>query len=286
MVDDLRRWTVGCRTGGLARLDPFQPAIRAITIMSDPLPVHELKSTYDRDGFVVVRQFLDEQELGRLRSNLDRYVREVVPKLPATAAFYQDRSRPETLKQMQHMDADPFFRDYTQESKWSGLALTLVGEPAVCTSPEWFNKPPGTEHATPPHQDNFYFCLRPANVVTIWLALDPVDEENGCLRYVAGSHLRGIRPHGASQVLGFSQAITDFSDRDEAQAVTVHLQPGDAVAHHGETIHRADANRSATRHRRAFAMVFKGVSCQRDTHAYDRYEQALRGQHQALGVTE
>ena len=254
--------------------------------MSDPSPYRELSANYDRDGFVVVRQFLDERELGELRANLDRYVHDIVPTLPATAAFYQDRSRAETLKQLQYMDGDPFFRNYTRQAKWSALAQTLVGEPAACNSPEWFNKPPGTEHATPPHQDNFYFCLRPSNVVTIWLALDPVDEENGCLRYVAGSHLRGIRLHGPSQVLGFSQAITDYSDRDEARAVTVHLQPGDVVAHHGETIHRADANRSATRHRRAFAMVFKGESCQRDAHAYDRYERALQGQHDALGITE
>jgi len=254
--------------------------------MPNASPNHELKATYDRDGFVVVRQFLDEEDLSELRANLDRYVRDIVPALPATAAFYQDRRRAETLKQMQHMDEDPFFRDYTRQPTWNALAQTLVGEPAACKSPEWFNKPPGTEHPTPPHQDNFYFCLRPSNVVTIWLALDPVDGENGCLRYVAGSHLGGIRPHGASQVLGFSQAIRDYSDEDEARAVTVHLHPGDIVAHHGETIHRADANRSATRHRRAFAMVFKGESCQRDANAYDRYEQALKGQHDALGITE
>ena len=28
----------------------------------------------------------------------------------------------------------------------------------------------------------------------MWLALDPVDAENGCLRYVDGSHLRGYPP--------------------------------------------------------------------------------------------
>jgi len=35
-------------------------------------------------------------------------------------------------------------------------------------APEWFNKPPATNHITPPHQDNYYFCLEPPNVVTIW----------------------------------------------------------------------------------------------------------------------
>ena len=42
--------------------------------------------------------------------------------------------------------------------------------------------PPGVDHPTPPHQDNYYFNLKPLNVV-IWLALDDVDDENGCLRY-------------------------------------------------------------------------------------------------------
>jgi phytanoyl-CoA hydroxylase len=244
-----------------------------------------LKSTYDRDGFVVVRQFMQGERLAQLREQLDRYIRDVVPTLPPTAAFYQDRAKPETLKQMQHMEVDPFFRDYVQDPQWVTLGEALVGEPARCQAPEWFNKPPGTEHPTPAHQDNFYFCLRPPHVATLWLALDEVDDENGCLRYVRGSHLSGVRPHAPSQVVGFSQGISDYSDQDEAAAVAVHLQPGDLVAHHGDTIHRAEPNRSANRHRRAFAMVFKGVSCQRDEGAYQRYLEALHSQHAAQGVT-
>ncbi len=244
----------------------------------------QAKLAFDRDGYVVIREFLAEPEMAELQSHLERYIRDVVPTLPATAAFFQDPSRPETLKQMQHMDGDPFFREYTQHDKWVDLAATLLGEPAACASPEWFNKPPGTPHATPPHQDNSYFCLQPAQVVTLWLALDHVDEENGCLRYVRGSHRQGIRPHQASRVLGFSQAIHDFSDEEDAESIAVHLQPGDLVAHHGETIHRAEANRSTTRHRRAFAMVYKGASCRLDSEAYQRYQAALQGQHEALGI--
>ena len=93
-------------------------------------------------------------------------------------------------------------------------------------SVEWFNKPPGTDSPTPPHQDNYYFCLRPPSVLTIWLALDPVDEENGCLRYVAGSHRQGIRAHARSNILGFSQGISDYGDEDRAREVVVRLQAG------------------------------------------------------------
>ncbi|MBI2807791.1 MAG: phytanoyl-CoA dioxygenase family protein [Planctomycetes bacterium] len=242
------------------------------------------KSNYDRDGFVIVRQFLPTIELNALARNLDRYLGEVVPSLPDSAAFYVDRARRETLKQMQHMGVDPFFRDYTKHPLWCALARALVGEEASSESPEWFNKPPGTNSPTPPHQDNYYFCLTPPHVVTIWLALDPVDEENGCLRYVAGSHLRGIRPHERTNVLGFSQGITDFGPDDSAREAPVHLRPGDAVAHHGNTIHRAEPNRSAARHRRGFAMVFKGISCRRDAEAYARYQADLDHQHKGLGL--
>ena len=242
------------------------------------------KSDYDRDGFVIVRQLPSADEFAELRRELDRYIREVVPTLPDADAFFDDKSRPETLKQMQHMQQDAFFAAYTRHPKWSQLAMALVGEEATCEGPEWFNKPPGTNHITPPHQDNYYFCLAPPNVVTIWMALDEVDDENGCLRYVRGSHLRPIRRHNRSNVLGFSQGIIDYGGADRAAEVRIHLAPGDVVVHHGNTIHRADANRSTTRNRRAFAMVMKGVSCRRDEAAFARYAAAVKEQHQQMGL--
>ena len=239
---------------------------------------------FNDDGFLVVRQFLNTDELMILSDELDRYIAEVVPGLSDSAAFFDDHRRPETLKQLQHMSGDAFFGDYTSHVKWKALAESLLGEEAFCESPEWFNKPPGTDHPTPPHQDNYYFNLTPPNVLTIWVALDSVDTENGCLRYVPGSHAGGARPHDRSSVLGFSQGISDYGDADFSREVSVHLQPGDATVHHGWTVHRADANRSAERQRRSFAMVFKGVSCQRDEAAYQRYEEALASQHNEMGL--
>lgn len=242
------------------------------------------KEAFDREGFVRIRRFLDEAELAELRRELDRYISQVVPTLSDAHAFYQDKSRPETLKQMQFMGVDPYFKACGSHPKFQGLAVALIGEQAVCDDPEWFNKPPATEHPTPPHQDNYYFNLVPPHVITIWVALEEIDEENGCLRYVSGSHLQGRRTHATSKVLGFSQGITDFGDQDRAREVQMHLQPGDAIVHHGWTIHRAEPNRSQTRHRRAFAMVFKGVSCERDEEGFRIYQQSAKAQHSAMGL--
>jgi len=236
------------------------------------------KESYDKDGFVIIRQFLQADEIVELQNNLDRYVRDVVPGLSDADAFYHDRERPETLKQLHRMDCDPYFNDYAKHPKWTALGEALIGEAGDAQSMEWFNKPPATNHITPPHQDNYYFCLAPANVVTIWLALDSIDTENGCLRYVTGSHLSGFREHAKSKVLGFSQGISEYSPEDFGREVAVPLQPGDVVAHHGMTIHRADANTSQTRQRRSLAMVFKGTSCQRDESGFARYQTSAHEQ--------
>ena len=75
----------------------------------------------------------------------------------------------------------------------------------------------------------------------MWMALETVDEENGCVRYVKGSHKLGMREHGRTQTLGFSQGITDFgTDEDLLHEVYFPTQAGDLLVHHSLTIHRAD----------------------------------------------
>ncbi|PYV07532.1 MAG: phytanoyl-CoA dioxygenase [Acidobacteria bacterium] len=243
------------------------------------------KTTYDRDGFVIVRQFLTPQEVAELQGNLDRYIRDVVLTVPDSHAFYQERGKLATLKQLQFMEkVDPFFRDYCNHPKWVALGEALLGESIATKTPSWFNKPPGIGHPTPPHQDNAYAFYVPCYHAMIWLALDVVDDENGCLHYVKCSNHGGLRPHGVSNVLGFSKGITDFNAQDEANEVKVHLQPGDAVAHNGMTIHRAAPNRSAHRQRRAFAMAMTGVSVKVDEVAAARHKANVKAQHEKLGL--
>ncbi len=124
-----------------------------------------LKSDFERDGYVVVREFLKGVDLKLLKDNLDRYIRDVVPLVAAGDAFYEDRQRPETLKQLHRIEQDAFFKDYLDHPMWREAAEALLGEKVhTPEGAEWFNKPPNTNHVTPAHQDNFYFCLRPSQV--------------------------------------------------------------------------------------------------------------------------
>jgi hypothetical protein len=60
----------------------------------------QIKADFDRDGYVVIRSFLNPGEVVALQRELDRYVNVVAPKLPATDVMYEDKQNPQTLKQL------------------------------------------------------------------------------------------------------------------------------------------------------------------------------------------
>ena len=170
---------------------------------------------------------------------------------------------------------DSFF-DHLLSQKPKFLAGNLFSEAVVAKNLQYFNKPPLLGQATTPHQDGFYFMLEPCHALTMWLALDDVDEENG---YVRGSHARGMRPHGRTETLGFSQGVTDFGgEGDHREEIACTAKSGDLLAHHALTIHRADANTSATRSRRALGFIYYAESAREDVTTHRAYKQKLKNE--------
>jgi phytanoyl-CoA hydroxylase len=237
-----------------------------------------LKESFDRDGYVFIPGFLSPEEVKTMNENVKRFISEKIPSMSTGHYFYEDQNDPSTLKQMQDMEKyDPYFQSLAVGSKFEEIAETLLSDKAIAKTVEYFNKPPRIGKATPPHQDGYYFMLKPAHAVTMWLALEEVDGDNGCVHYVKGSHLKGMRPHGKTQTLGFSQGITDFgTEEDIANEVPMPAKPGDLLIHHALTIHRAEGNKSLTRSRRAMGLIYFGASAKEDVDAKERYMKQLQ----------
>ena len=234
-----------------------------------------LKEDFDRDGFVFMKGFLSSEEAAEINGQIQRFIDEVLPRAPDTTAFYEDRDDPASIKRLQNMAAlDPYFEALFQSDRFTELSKHLLADDVVPSNPQWFNKPARVGAVTPPHQDGFYFMLEPNEAVTLWIALDDIDEGNGCMRYVRGSHRRGMRPHRASNILGFSQGVSDYSDEDRDQEVAMCASPGDVFAHHSMIIHRADANHS-DRRRAALGLVFVAARARKDEERAARYRQEL-----------
>ena len=84
----------------------------------------------------------------------------------------------------------------------------------------------------------------------------------------------GLKPHRPSDVIGFSQGITDYGDEDSAAEMLMIVAPGDLLVHHSLTIHRADSNPS-DRSRTALGFVFYAGRSVEDSQRRDAYRKEL-----------
>lgn len=227
----------------------------------------QILSNFNADGFVLIPDFFSKNEIETINSNLGRVFNEVLPNIPDHEVFYENKGNSSMIKQISSLDQhDLFFNNLLTSSNLIELSTLLLNDTIIPKNLAYFNKPALTGKATPPHQDGYYFKINPPLALTFWVALESSDEENGNVKYVKGSHLRGMRNHGISEIFGFSQQILDFgTEKDISDEISLQAKPGDILVHHSLTIHRADMNMSKSRSRKSLGIVYYGKSAQEDT---------------------
>lgn len=96
------------------------------------------------------------------------------------------------------------------------------------------------------HQDNGYGQLDPYNAITCLIALDVVDEQNGCLWLIPGSHKCGQIQVGDLGILQEREKRSEIAVAvdvvDEGRAVPILMQPGECLFFHCWTLHRSLGN--------------------------------------------
>ena len=144
------------------------------------------------------------------------------------------------------------FQAFVLDERLTGLVAELLGAQPLLSSDQIFMKPPQFGSAKPYHQDNFYFQCDPGDhVITAWVALDDVAEENGCLRYIDGSHKGPILPHEA--VPGEPYNLVPPPELIDLQKESLALvKKGGVVFHHSQALHTSHRNES-DRWRRGYA---------------------------------
>jgi phytanoyl-CoA hydroxylase len=235
------------------------------------------KEHFHQDGFFMIENFISQEEVAEILAELRRVLEEVVPGMPSSKVYYDQKGDKSSLKQLQQLHLyDTYFASLMNNSPFQKIAEHLLGEPVEGKNLQYFNKRPLISNPTPPHQDGYYFMIKPMQAVTLWLALDSVDEGNGCVRYQMKSHRQNLRPHVRTETLGFSQGIVDYGTKDDlANEVAFSCVPGALIGHHALTIHRADKNTSSERDRRALGFIYYGVSAKVDEAAYASYQSGL-----------
>jgi len=209
-------------------------------------------AAYRRDGFVVPRYRLPADDLAALRDLTGWIVAEnphladkpmSCPHVPGSG-LQGLKSRAGWLPLSLH----PGILDMVEQ---------IVGPDVVLWGSNLFYKRVAEGPATPWHRDGAYWPIRPLATTSVWIAITDSVRENGCLRFVAGSHAaREIGAHYESTEPGLVIPGTLADDAfDEGAAVDVEMEPGQMVLFDCYTIHGAEANRGA-RPRAGYALRF------------------------------
>ena len=239
----------------------------------------EEKRAYDADGFLRLPGLFPPDRLAEIEANLADYLKTVVPSLPSRDVVFESSSpagAEPAIRNLWRLERySSYFEELTRAPElWSRMACMVNGEPIVWAV-EVFAKPALVGSAVPFHQDNAYFNLIPPDALTCWIALDESPIENGCVHYLRGSHLAGLRPHVPSGVQGNSLKMADPSDQSQFEDVPAVLEPGDAILHHCEVWHRSEPNLSP-KSRRGLLIVYRGAHSRVDPEGAQKYSETLK----------
>jgi phytanoyl-CoA hydroxylase len=158
--------------------------------------------------------------------------------------------------------SDPVARWLGDDESLSGLARQVLGPEPELFGLTYVVKPPGEGLPVLWHQDGHPWKERWGieHAVTLWVALDPADRANGCLRVVSGSHHSPVRPLRPSpttdDVFGWE---CDSDLVDESRAVDVVLARGDVSIHHPALVHGSWPNTS-DRRRAALSLRYRAAT--------------------------
>ena len=92
------------------------------------MDVQALRSELKANGYVVIPGCVHGTQLDELQSKIDQFIRNVVPAMPSEYVFFEDKQRPETLKQLQSLhEYDEFFAQLFLAGRFPALAAAFLG---------------------------------------------------------------------------------------------------------------------------------------------------------------
>ena len=139
--------------------------------------------------------------------------------------------------------------DLVTEARILDYLQDLLGENLVCWGTHYFCKMPGDGKQVSWHQDASYWPLTPSKTVTVWLAIDDADAENGAMQIIPGSHLHGqiaFKESRAEENNVLNQTAVGPLDYGDAP-VLLALRAGQISLHTDLLLHGSEPNTSNRR---------------------------------------
>lgn len=226
---------------------------------------------FHEQGFLVVKGLITGDELAELRQHSEdlMYGRVDVPNLepPTPGMSVEEIERRYLRIHMLHRHLEIEER-YLLHPRLLDVLEALIGPDVMAMQTMYFIKAPGGA-GQGYHQDSYYIPTYPDTLCGAWIAVDPADEENGCVWFTTGTQNEPIYPtedrvRQNHSNLGDLTVVENVSNMDTelntlsriaakypGREVPAIAEPGDVVFFAGHVLHRSHPNRARDRFRRA-----------------------------------
>ena len=232
---------------------------------------------FKEDGFLLLSAFADRELCDTIKDIASAHLKHQVPPIETEFEYVgkskEDRERisdahseqrekrmvVRRLRQVYHRDM--VFKQWMENEKMRPVLKQILGENPTITIAHHnsiMTKMPHSSTATSWHQDFRYWNFESDNLVSVWLALDSENDENGVLEFIPGSHKMDFDASQFDEKEYFSEEKSENAEII-AKKVSYELQKGDVVLFHCKLLHRA--NRNATDEAKiSFVYTVKGCS--------------------------
>lgn len=218
---------------------------------AQPRVAKRVIADFQRDGFAIARRLFTKAECDRYA---DYFTSMVERGGDGWAEGGVDPNHPDPLKRyprlLQPHRGDDVAFGFMVDPRIGAHLTALCGTSPYAVQTMVYFKPPGARGQNL-HQDNMYLLVQPGTCMAAWLALEDIDEDNGCMMLVPGSHKLPM----------LCQVETPGLDQEQWGNVETPLPPGmtavpavmkkgDVLFFGGSVIHGSYRNRTTDRFRR------------------------------------
>ncbi len=226
------------------------------------LTVEEMER-FDRDGFLLIRDFADERECDAIKEIAQIHLKYQIEPLEWEWEYIggsKDKHR--SIRRLRQVySRDILFKQWMENSEIRPILYQLLRERPVLTLAHHnsiMTKMPYTSSDTQWHRDIRYWNFKSDNLLSVWLALGDEYPENGLLEFIPGSHNVEFEKDSFDEKLFFRE---DYEPNREwiEKRVSTPLKKGDIVLFHSKTLHRANRNMT-DEPKISFVYTVKGIS--------------------------
>lgn len=201
------------------------------------------RSDFDCDGYVIVPELFNQQEMAGLLS----YAKSDQA-LAAESYVRKDSTGAETRLALRNdLDDTSLYTAVVRSQRVAGVMHELLGDEVYHYHHKMMLKEPRVGGAWEWHQDYGYWynfgCLYP-DMGSCLIAVDRATKANGCLQVLRGSHKIGRIDHVKTGEQVGADPVRVEAALARHELVYCELGPGDAVFFHGNLLHRSDQNTS------------------------------------------